>query len=1047
MIAFLGLLSSFAPLGSAATPRSPAEDAKAVDYSKEAFVVERMSSKARFENDGTYSLETTVRVRVQSQAGLQQFGLLKFPYASATSTMEVVYVRVIKSDNRVVQTPPENVLDMPAEITRQAPFYSDLKEDQVAVKGLAIGDTLEFQSRVRVTKPLAPGQFWFSYNFFNGGIALQEELQIGVPRDRFVKVQSPKVQPTTAEEGAYRVYTWKAANRERAPGKKASGSQEPEDPQLPSVQLATFRSWGDVGQWFRGLAAPQAVPTAEIQAKARELTAGAKTDSEKARAIYDYVSTKFRYIGISLGIGRYQPHAAAEVLANDYGDCKDKHTLFAALLAAAGVKAYPALIGSEGKIDPDVPSPGQFDHVITAVPQEKGYLFLDTTPEVASFGHLLANLRDKQALVIPDSTPALLVQTPADPPFRSFFSFQADGALDDSGTLDSKMQMTFRGDVELIYRLALRQAGEAQWKDVMQQISSNLGFGGTVSDVTATSPDAIDSPFHIEYSYNRRDYSDWSNKRIRPPFPPVYLPDVPDDADNDAKPVKLGSPDEMSYQAALKLPAKSSPRLPPPVHLEENFAEYRSSYSFSDGALHVERRLITKAREISPAQFDAYRKFRKALTDDVAALIPLFGDPLGSPEAQALVEQGRQAWQQQNLPRAVDAFQRAVDNDPKFAQAWLSLGAAHLALGHTDQGIEEMKKAIALDPTQVNSYKYLGSALMAIRRQEEALEVWKQLEKASPEDTDAPRNIVLILFGMKRYSEAVPELESAVSRNSQDSALLLQLGAAYLRAGDKDRALPSFQKALDLDSSANTLNSVAYDLADHNLRLDEALRYAEQAVKKQEDATADITLEDLLPEDPATVPRLAAYWDTLGWVHFRMGHLDQAEKYLNAGWYLTQDPVIADHLGQLYEKEGKKHEAAVAYGRALAAGHAPEETEARLRALRPGGKYLAGESITPAALQDLRVVKLTLARKPAKHASAEFFLLFASGPKVVAVKFLSGSEDLRDAEKALAAAKFDVRFPDEGPTQILRRGLLDCEPEVPACMLALFPPNSVHSPN
>jgi hypothetical protein len=45
---------------------------------------------------------------------------------------------------------------------------------------------------------------------------------------------------------------------------------------------------------------------------------------------------KFRHISISFGAGRYRPHTAGEVLVNQYGDCKDKHTLFAALLKAAG---------------------------------------------------------------------------------------------------------------------------------------------------------------------------------------------------------------------------------------------------------------------------------------------------------------------------------------------------------------------------------------------------------------------------------------------------------------------------------------------------------------------------------------------------------------------------------------------------------------------------------------------------------------------------------------------------------------------------------------
>ena len=127
-----------------------------------------------------------------------------------------------------------------------------------------------------------------------------------------------------------------------------------------------------MGRWYGSLQQERIKPTPEIRAKAAELTKGASDDDAKLRAIYKYVSTEFRYIGIAFGIGRYQPHAAAEVLSNQYGDCKDKHTLFASLLDAVGIKAYPALISSSQEIDPDVPSPGQFDHVIGVVPHGSG---------------------------------------------------------------------------------------------------------------------------------------------------------------------------------------------------------------------------------------------------------------------------------------------------------------------------------------------------------------------------------------------------------------------------------------------------------------------------------------------------------------------------------------------------------------------------------------------------------------------------------------------------------------------------------------------------
>ncbi len=100
---------------------------------------------------------------------------------------------------------------------------------------------------------------------------------------------------------------------------------------LPAIAWTTFKSWEQVGAWYRALEADRATPSVEVKAKAAELIAGNATDEDKVRALYGYVASQIRYIGVDFGIGRYQPHTAAEILANQYGDCKDKHTLLAAL--------------------------------------------------------------------------------------------------------------------------------------------------------------------------------------------------------------------------------------------------------------------------------------------------------------------------------------------------------------------------------------------------------------------------------------------------------------------------------------------------------------------------------------------------------------------------------------------------------------------------------------------------------------------------------------------------------------------------------------------
>jgi hypothetical protein len=103
------------------------------DYSQEPVVLEQSSDKFKFQNDGTSTRELYIRARVQSDAGVQQLGMLKFSYQSSSESLAVDFVRVCKSDGRVVVTPPESFQDMPADVTRAAPFYSCKVGDHLMV--------------------------------------------------------------------------------------------------------------------------------------------------------------------------------------------------------------------------------------------------------------------------------------------------------------------------------------------------------------------------------------------------------------------------------------------------------------------------------------------------------------------------------------------------------------------------------------------------------------------------------------------------------------------------------------------------------------------------------------------------------------------------------------------------------------------------------------------------------------------------------------------------------------------------------------------------
>src|SRR5262249_14199195 len=160
-----------------------------------------------------------------------------------------------------------------------------------------------------------------------------------------------------------------------------------------------------------------------------EITKDAKTDIAKAQALYAYVTRNIRYVSLSFGMGRYQPHAAGEVLTNRYGDCKDKATLLDALFEAEGIRSATALVNSTGAIDPEIPSPSQFDHAITFVSLDGKDIWLDSTAQVAPFEYLLPQLRGKKALVVLQQQPVELKATPDKLAFAKYYMLELTGGI------------------------------------------------------------------------------------------------------------------------------------------------------------------------------------------------------------------------------------------------------------------------------------------------------------------------------------------------------------------------------------------------------------------------------------------------------------------------------------------------------------------------------------------------------------------------------------------------------------------------------------------
>lgn len=1065
-------------------PAKKAKEMKAagpLDYSNEPAVIEHNATLFRYAADGTGQRTQQSQILMQNDAVVRQFGVISFGYAASFEHVEFHYVRVRKPNGTVVVTDTSAAQDMPTEVTREAPLYSDQRQMQVPVQGLAVGDRLEYEVVVHVQKAEAPGQFWSALNFEHTSVARDQVIELRYPKTVKLTVLSPEYAPAKHEEAGEIVYRWhldQAKPTVAPPGGMAPVADDTPPSLVPDVAWTTFSDWAAVGNWYRDLAGNRGDVSPEVKAKAASLIAGASTDEEKINRLYRYVSMQIHYIGIDFGIGRYQPHSAAEVLSNGYGDCKDKHTLLAALLAAQGFHADPVLIGMNIEIDKDLPAPNSFNHVITAVELPGGKrLWLDSTAEIAPEGMLTMPLRDKDALLIA-SAPGVprLVKTPADLPFVAADSYNIKATLSAEGKLTAHFDATLHGDLELYMRAALFMGGRGQWAQVGQAISQGMGFGGTVTDFVPQGVDDPAAPLHLTYAYERDPFGDWPNRRIIAMIPNALFSTATYDK-QPPKAIELGAVRVESAHSEIALPPGFRvDKLPEPVHARSSFAAFDLSYGMQGSTLVTDERLQITATSVPAAKWEEYNAFSRDIQNNDGLFLQLnehaaSNSTSGSTHAdkgettvhaapnagtgqtydaatQALMAEAQDALQQGDVSTAQARFDQARTAHQDEPGMWAFASELAARKGNDIEGQTDMQKEIDLHPEERE--KLLPALLFFELKQKHnadaanTLEAMRQLDPNKPEWT---RQEAALMLEDKRYEDAIALLEDAALHNPGDKWTLLALGNAQIAGGRTREATRTLETSLEGATDPMLLNDGAYALAEHNLDLPLAAKDARAALDLLEAKTRAVVPDKVEQADLGTQTLLSAAWDTYGFIQMTQGNTTQAEPYLRAAWVSSQHPEVGYHLGTLLEKEGQPQQALDAYLLAQSAGprfSQSDALQARVSALEKQGlQPVRSDNTGSTQLADQRLVNLPLLVK--QHSTADY-LIFATTSGIDAVRWLKGdgllAQQTAAVEKTLIAAlnknRATLLQPPDSTAKLIRRGVLSCSPEIHSCQFVVF---------
>ncbi|MCC7486554.1 MAG: tetratricopeptide repeat protein [Burkholderiales bacterium] len=296
-------------------------------------------------------------------------------------------------------------------------------------------------------------------------------------------------------------------------------------------------------------------------------------------------------------------------------------------------------------------------------------------------------------------------------------------------------------------------------------------------------------------------------------------------------------------------------------------------------------------------------------------------------------------------------FEALTREYPRNAEVGMAVALLAIQARDYEAADAQLRRVLELDYKDPDTVRfYLGQVNEELKRADEALK-WYGGVTGGSQYVSAQARYAGILARQGQLPQALRHLREAAAGNSQQRVQLTQAEAQLLReAGDYRGAFDVLAQGLEtspaqpdllydyamaaekldrldvLEGSlrklialrpdhAHAYNALGYSLADRNVRIDEAHRLIETALK-------------LAPEDPFIM-------DSMGWVLYRMGRPAEGLDYLQRAFKLRPDPEIAAHLGELLWVAGRQGEARRVWDDALKEHPANDVLKATVKRLAP----------------------------------------------------------------------------------------------------------------
>ncbi|MBO5822841.1 MAG: DUF3857 and transglutaminase domain-containing protein, partial [Lentisphaeria bacterium] len=507
------IISGCAAIPDVAELRKKYPDANTVLLNDEEYI--------RYNADGTSISTDKFSYRILTEKGREDLRQLTLRFHTHYEKVAVTNLSVVKPNGKTVELAPDKLAVISIDHSQMSARIYDpaSKQLSITIPDLAVGDTLNVTVKEETFKSRIPDQ-WSGFAVLQSDCPIENytytiDAPVGRPLQAIAVKDEVKgtLKYSKTEKNGRIIYRWQAKN---VPQLIPEPGMPPIYACAMRVLTSTAKNWSEIASWYADLCVPRlAAVTPEMKTFVQKTIAGKKSDMEKIYALFQYVSQRIRYTGITdeETAPGYEPHDVSRTFERGHGVCRDKAALLASLLKIAGFEAFPVLFMAGYPKDQEVPNI-YFNHAIVGVKGKDGKdILMDPTFETTT--ELLPAYLGNCSYLVATTGPTTLKRSPVFPAENNLLSINNTAEVSGS-TLEGKIVLDFKGIHDQMYRATFSEWKPEEIRRYFAGALRDIIPGAELKKCTVTPANIrnMAEPLKVKIEYAAPEY--FSDSKIAP---------------------------------------------------------------------------------------------------------------------------------------------------------------------------------------------------------------------------------------------------------------------------------------------------------------------------------------------------------------------------------------------------------------------------------------------------------------------------------------------------------------------------------------------------